>query len=171
MKKTIAIILLAFYTLELCACAKVAVSDTSVSFYYPRNEYTYGEEGSVIDAEIRQRSDDLSKTISLYLLGPEDSVFRSIFPADVVLIHCTTEDDLGKITLSDQIADLSSLDLTLACTSLAMTCMELTNVDTVSIRAETLLLNGKQSLDFSRSSICMVDMGSEEASKNQPIGG
>lgn len=129
MKRTL--ILLLVYMLLLSGCQKKEVA----TFYYCQADYVYSSSQSIIAGESRDissHSGDLNFLIPLYLMGPSEKEYVSAFPTDVKLLSVKTQDDALYIELS-QILNISEAEYVLACACMAMTCMEVTGVQSVTI--------------------------------------
>lgn len=111
-----------------------------VEFFYPRKTayFIYGTSNGVIASEVREASghiNDLNYLIPMYLRGPQDSTLHNPFPAGSMLEEIHVEEDTLHILLSEEFAKLENSQLTLACTSLAMTCMTITDYTRICIDA------------------------------------
>ena len=109
-----------------------------VEYFYPRKSesFIYGSDDGVISSEIREASghtNDLHYLISMYLRGPQDPALRSPFPAGSVLEEIRVENDTLYTRFSEEFAVLENMELTLACTALARTCLSMTDVTYVHI--------------------------------------
>lgn len=160
MKKVISLSMICLLIFWMTACSVKQALQSTVSFYYPRAEYTYGNVDSIIAQESREAAvhgTDTGEWITLYLLGPTDIALRSPFPERTALISCQQEVDGLHITLSDDFAELTGLELTLACTGLAATCMQITQLDTIHISAQTKMLDGESSITIHADSVAFLD--------------
>ena len=153
MKKTVIILFFAALLLNLCSCSKVElkspVYQDPVSFYYPRIEYLYGSDDGAITYEIREAAghrNDPKYLLTLYLQGPRDLSLRSAFPESIVLTDAIVDESTMTVTLSADVALLSELELSIAYTCLAQTCVSIADVDTIII--ESRVKDGR--LYFSR---------------------
>lgn len=165
MKRLTCIICCFVILLCLCACTKqdTKIADP-VSFYYLRvqeeNDIHHGAEDSVLFPETREGLGLRGNTealLKMYLKGPDSPLYVSPFPAGTELIAWTLEDSILSITLSDQFASLSGMDLTLACACLTRTFLELTGAESVEIRAETINIDGKESVIMSHENLILID--------------
>ena len=134
-------------------------TEKPVKFYYIRADYTIGAEDSVISPETRDASAYVSDQILLtqYLRGPKGNILVSPFPAGTALLDVDQTAHRFIVTLTDSFASLTGIDLTLACTALAMTCFQLTDLEEIEIKAETTLLDGDSSIIINRASLSLVD--------------
>ncbi len=125
-----------------------------VSFYYLDEEYTFGQDSSVIVSEQREASghrDDLSYMMALYLMGPTEEGHRSPIPRGTrIYIGEQSENDV-KLMLSESALALSPEEFTLACACLTLTCLELTDGEQVTI------VCGNNSIAMTRDSLTLQD--------------
>lgn len=161
MKKFLSFLLAIALCLPLLACAKESVRiQEPVSFYYRRRELAYGEENSVILSENREAAGYSSAPDHLlkeYLAGPISEDLTQTFPYGTTLIHYTADSTKATITVSSHLANLSGMDLTIACACLTLTVMELLDVEIVEIRAKDALLNDAESIILDRESLLFLD--------------
>lgn len=158
--KRLIILLLAMST-ALCACAFPGSHEGQTAFYYPVAASSYTMEESYIQSEYRQVSDtELSRLIALYLQGPQDTQsFSSPFPAGTGLVSVSVDEKLLDVTLSAGFSACTGLELTIACACLTMTCLELTDVESVRIRSDGAQLDGAPWVQMQRSDLLLTDPG------------
>ena len=143
-------------------------SDSSsiiLNFYYPLENYGYDtlEEkfhSKSVDAEIREDIQYTSarQVLGEYLKGPVDPALMNPFPAELELLDLSIDNKVLYITLSDQLADLSGIPLTIACACLAKTAMVITSASKVEIKCQFQLLDGKNALTFSADTAIFDDL-------------
>ena len=164
MKKCLIFLLTAALLLALSSCGAGQAKDPG-NFYYRRTEPEYlGSEG-IIASEIRDLSDlrgDLGKLLEAYLLGPQSDHLQSPFPRDTRLIEWKHENDVLKITLSEEFAQLSGIELTVACGCIARTFLELTDVSAVQLQVQDALLNSNPFITMARDTLSLSDDGIEK---------
>ena len=139
-----------FFALILGGCS----GKESASFYYCRNDYIYNSADGVITSEKRDitgHADDLGLLVSLYLMGPLEKNLHSPFPAETKLISVDTSDTTLVLTISDVGYALSESEYTLACTCLALTCLEFTQSSTVTI------VSGEKSISIDPAQLTLYD--------------
>lgn len=153
MKKAVLLLILAAMMTALCSCdhveLKSPVYQDPVSFYYPRAEFVYGSSDGAISCETQEAAghrSDPKYLLTLYLQGPRDQSLRTAFPETTVLTDAKVEDSTMTVTLSADVALLSELELSVAYTCLAQTCISIAEVDTIII--ESRVKDGR--LYFSR---------------------
>lgn len=123
---------LLFLIFLLSGCGK----EDDVIFYYRPTDYLAGTPESVLSGErrnVKGYTDDLNFLISLYLSGPLDPDLMSPFPNGTKLLSTELEPSQLTIQLHDLPQNLSDSEFSLACACLSMTCMELTDVQSVTI--------------------------------------
>lgn len=163
MKKIVSLLLCTLLLLCFAACDKDSSSIT-LRFYYPLENYGYdpGEEkfySQSIDAEVREDIHYISarQVLGEYLKGPLDPTMVNPFPAELELLDLNIDSKVLYITVTDQLAELSGLPLTIACACLANTAMEIAPVFKVVIQCKTQLLDGKKSLTFAANTAIFND--------------
>lgn len=166
MKRMTALLIILAIVFPLRACSvKEEMSQDQVCFYYCHTKFSYdGTAGSVISPETREAAghrNDLSYLLSLYLRGPEDPAFTSPFPSGVTLVDVLQDGNTLHITLNNKFADLSGLDLAIACACLTKTCLGLGDIDSVCIYAEDALLNGEHFIEMNADSLLLLDDSAE----------
>ena len=142
------------------ACSARDEIHIPVKYYYLQSEVQFNQSDGVIGAEIQEAKgieSNYTQLLRIYLTGPSSNAYRSPFPRDIHLVSLVFEGDILVITLSNNFADLSGRDLTLACVCLGMTAMEITNTQSVKIRTESLPLDGKASITINSDSIQIID--------------
>ena len=160
LKRFLCNVLLLIWLLPLIACSNQDNIHVPVKYYYLRNEVLFNTQDGVICHEVRESKENESNFPQLlrdYLTGPLTNECRSPFPKDIALVSLRTDESMLIITLSDNFADLTGLDLTLACVCLAMTAIEITDAQSVSIQTENVPLDGKMSIMIDNSSVYFSD--------------
>ena len=163
MKKLFAMILSVFLLMGICGCQKETPQPEGIAFYYCVSELSFGIHDSAIEAEYRQgiRKDNWAGVLNVYLKGPESGDLRSPFPAGLKTVSTAMEQSTAYITVTEELGSLSGLELTLACASLAMTCLELTGAETVVISADGALLDGQKSITLDANTLLLLDTVTE----------
>lgn len=141
--------------LSLCGCVHMfSEFKEPVTFYYPRAEYQYGEEESVIANEQREASGHTSHInylLAMYLAGPLDEGLASSFPAGTHLVNVEKKDNALTVKLNSALDSMSDHAFSLGCTCLTLTCLELTDV------AEVTVVSGERSITISREDLTLYD--------------
>ena len=161
MKKFITWILCIAAVLSIAGCGSSAPAARSPgAFYYRRQEVSYGSSDSVIAPEIRELAGmekDLDALLDTYFAGPESDELLSPFPRDSRAVSWELADNTLTLTMNDAFAELSGVELTIACSCIARTFLELTDGDTVRIQAENGLLGTERSITLTKEAICLYD--------------
>lgn len=133
MKRFSAIVIL--ITLLLTGCGSRLKEP--VTFYYARADYEQ-DMSSIIASERREASghrDDLSYLMVLYFMGPSDKKLVSPLPRNVSLFSAEQSGSTVTLRLSDTSESMTDAQFTLACSCLALTCLELTEAEQVTINS------------------------------------
>ena len=166
MKRYLAItfILVLVFTLLGCEQSEVTFQD-KVVFYYLRTDMqsdgTYGDSDTVIVPEIQDSLNpnrSMSYFIALYLNGPSDGRLHSPFPKNLVLHSVQRENSNLIITFSEELSLLSGIELTKACSCLALTCFHLTDANTVIIQTQTQSPENQIFFTISRDDLILEDL-------------
>lgn len=148
MKRCLCIAMLLLFL--LCGCNK----EDKVIFYYCPVDYLSTQNGSVLSPETRSITgyrDNLHFLISLYLTGPLDQDLKSPFPKGTKLQSLIQNDNQLTIQLYNLPQNLSDVEFSLACACLTMTCMEFSNVESVTI------LCGNRSVTMDETTLTLSD--------------
>lgn len=145
--------------LLLCGCEKTDEYQKPARFYYLSSQVDYASGNAIIDYQTVETS-QMGQTVHIlrsYLQGLDDSRFVSPFPTDLQLHTYRLEENVAYLVFSDELAELTNLDLTLACSCIALTCMDLTGASQVSIEAESSLLGGQKTILLDKASMQLTD--------------
>ena len=159
MKKLFCLMLI--ISLLLCGCATEEPIENPVLFYYRVENVGYFSTEGVIDSERREagiRGDDYEYLLNQYLLGPEGQGFAATFPKGTAVMSLKEEDQRLDIQLSANFAQLTGLDLSLACACLTLTACRLTGAKTVRIRADNAMLDGSETITMEYSRLVLEDL-------------
>lgn len=164
MKKVLLICLALILTLFGCSQMQPSYSEPLV-FYYPVNNIDFSMGSAYIQPEVREGDgvgDSLQETLDLYLKGPMDpSTYYTPFQHNTRVESISRDSQLLDITLSRGFATYTGLPLTIACACITMTCLELTDVQAVRIRAKDTTLDGADYIEMSADSLLLIDYGKE----------
>ena len=133
MKRVISLLLL--FSLFLSACSMGERIKEPVTFYYVRQNYQ-SEMGKAVDEEVREAAGhryDLPYLLALYSMGPSSEDLESPFPKNTTILPTARTPYSIELTLSENAAAMTDSNLTLASACIALTCMELTDVQQVSV--------------------------------------
>lgn len=159
MKQYFVLFLACFMMLVFTGCHTNTPVEEGPAFYYCAADLNYDMQSKAILSEHRTdaQNGSLEETLTLYLAGPQSETLRSPFPAGLTLVQAHRGYTDLSITLSDELAALSGLELTIVCCCLTLTGMELTGAEQVVISAENALLNGQKSITMDRNSLLLLD--------------
>ena len=155
MNRIRAIVLCCLLALSLLGCHS---ADTgTVSFYYCRDpeQYQYFEANSVIQPERREligHMDDLNYMVGLYLAGPMEEGMAVPFSKSTKLLSVEQTENSILVVLSDHTKALTDSEYSLACAALAMTCMDFTDAEKVTISS------GSRSITLTAEDIVLSDL-------------
>ena len=165
MKRSMSLLMIVVLLLCLCACGqKQEKFIDPINLYFlqtqPADQIYHGNANSVI-TPVQVEGNKIRRAPSLvlqtYFATPDTEIYHSPFPANTKLIGWAANGDTLIITLSDEVSLLTGIDLSLACASLTMTCLELWEYEAVQIKAETLLLDGKSSITMNTDDLLLMD--------------
>lgn len=106
-----------------------------VTFYYVRENYEKDME-QVVVPEVREAAghrEDLSYLLALYSMGPSQEDLQMLFPRNTTILPTERTQLSVELTLSENTQTMTDVDFTLASACLAMTCMELIDVQQVTV--------------------------------------
>lgn len=148
-----------FFCLILCVllvlpgCNTKKTGENVTTFYYCRTEYAYGEETGVVAPEQRDISanaSDLKNLLALYLVGPLDEGLTSPF-IGTKLISAEVEDNRLQIELTEPSKSMTDARFHLACACMTMTCLDLMELEQVTITC------GDRSATMNRDNLLLFD--------------
>ena len=154
MKRILPFILL----ILLCfsACAK---EEKSIRFYYPKAEFDYQSEQSILGSEIREapgHEENLSYLLALYLEGPVDQDLISPFPRKSAVEEYRFSDQTLEIIMNERFADMDDLQHTIASACIAQTFFELTDAEQIIIKY-TSVRYGSKTISLTKDSLVLTD--------------
>ena len=162
MKRLIPLLLIFALLLSLSACqTKQEKFQVPVNFYFPRQEATFGSADSLIapvTAEGMGYSGDPVGLLTVYLQGPKDNRYRSPFPTGTKIESMELVNGIVRLTMNEAFADLTGLDLTIACACLTLTVLDLTQANSVRISVAGTTLNGESYIRMDRSTLTLLDI-------------
>ena len=151
----LALIILSSFT----GCGRSEQYEVPLSFYYLSAQLDYGADSAAIKPQLREGKGFSSPEtiLQLYFAGPLGEDFKTPFPAGLRLVSTAQEADTLYLTVSDELSQLSGLDLTLACCCITLTCLDITDVESVCIQAETATLGGEKTITMNRDCLLLLD--------------
>ena len=154
MKQRISIILIISLLLCLYGCAKDASpAKIPVNFYYLAKDISYNGKSEILQ----------------YLKGPVSDTLRSPFPAHVRVTRYATTANMAILELSTEFAQLTGIDLTVACSCLNRTLFDLTQLERVMISVTDAQLDGQASITFDLNDIYFVDTPSSDETPDATV--
>ena len=147
MKRLIGLLLL--FSMLLSGCSMGERIKEPVTFYYVSENYQKDMD-QVIVSEIREASghrDDLTYLLALYSLGPSSEGLKSPLPRNTTILPIERTVDEIVLALTENGRTLKDADFTLASACIALTCMDLIDVQQVTVVCEEQSITlGKESL-------------------------
>ena len=140
MKKRVLPILLAALVL-LCACHTHREKNSPehpFTFYYAKNEITYGTDESVIGAEEREydpQSMSLDDLLAGYFEGPASKTLSMPFPENTKVLNCQRDATTVILTMNEAYLRLSGINKSVADACLARTLLGCSGIERVTILA------------------------------------
>lgn len=161
MKQLISVFLLCSMLLTGCSLSSERIREP-VRFYYQRVQYEYGAPDGMIAWEEREssgHSHDLTYLMALYLMGPVDEDLVSPVPAGTRVYSITVEQDSVTMVLSDTEKTLSESGYSLVCACLALTAMEISGCNCVTIVSgeRKVTMTPENLIQFDDSSAAVVE--------------
>lgn len=157
-RRLIGILLTALLILTLSACA--IGGTTEWTLYYRQSELSYGET-KLIGTQTMRFSDDVTPDMvaKKYFEAETEDELCSPFPKQTKLIAHEQEDDVLRLTLSENFGTLSGAELSLALTCITMTFSQFENVEYVEIETENSLLANQESIRLSADAVMLENDG------------
>lgn len=159
MKRLTAILLILSLAAGLFGCSARELRSPT-SFYYYRSAPVFTGTDGVIFPETRELAgieEDLDAILTLYFQGPESKELENLIPADCPVPSWNLDGDTLRLHFTEELADLSGVELTLAAACLTRTFLELTGCRTLILTAEGRRLNGETSMVMTLDSLCLRD--------------
>ena len=159
MKRVVCLLLLLAL---LCGCSTIGLGrrDTGVAFYYRDTGSDYFSSLGAMGIEHRTLREDhtgLNDMMELYLGGPIDPELASPFPKGMRLVRSEMTSKEITLVFDDSLASLTGVGLRLACACIARTISEYGGYETVTVQAETLELDGEDSITVQPSALVLED--------------
>ena len=163
MKKLLCIILVLCCFAGITGCGAEPIPEDSYTVYYRQKNPAYGNPDGVIAQTYlltAGHEDDIPYLLRKYLVSTPGDDLISPFPETISLINFKQEGPTVKIVLSNEIANLSGMELTIALTCLTRTVVSLTNCQEVIISAATAQLDGQNYITLTPDSFLFLDESS-----------
>lgn len=133
-----------------------------VRFYYKAVQDEYSAAQSALGYETVDavgHEADYAWILTRYFSGPQSGDLIAPFQRSTELLSAELNGTQMQILVTESLAELSGMDLTLACACITLTCLELPGVESVSISAQGSQLAGQQALTMSREDLLLEDLG------------
>ena len=153
-RKSTALILCLFLLVGLYGCAGQSHGDplkSPMKFYYKTSDASYGDGQGATDYELREtygHESDYVWVLTEYLKGPISQKLTAPFQRSVSIVSAERSGSQLQLRMTQELANLSGADLTVACACITLTCLEFPGVEAVSIRAVGSKLDGKTEILF-----------------------
>ena len=153
------LMLLLLWSMIGCQTSQEETSAHSATVYYQRTDPSYGSMDSIVAAYNLPTSEqeDIPVLLERYFKEAPSAEYRSPFPAGMYLVSFENGNYTAKIVLSHNFANLTGIDLSIACICLTKTVMSLTDCDEVIISAEGALLDGQRFITLGQDSYLLLD--------------
>lgn len=112
------------------------------------------------DYELREtygHESDYVWVLTEYLKGPISQKLTAPFQRSVSIVSAERSGSQLQLQMTQELANLSGADLTVACACITLTCLEFPGVEAVSIRAVGSKLDGKTEILLNRNSLLLED--------------
>lgn len=171
MKRSLILLLVIALTILSVGCDRTpAPPKQPVTFYYPVSNPVYDGKTGLIHSEVRDSTglnDNMTELINLYLRGPLSETLRSPFPENVTVTRYSTTANTVILELSSEFANLSGIDLTLACACMAHTLLDMTGLERFQISAADSMLDGMSTITMERNDLYMTDTPNLETNNSK----
>ena len=161
MRKLLCFALIFCCLFGICACADDnAVPEDSVTVYFKREKPVFGTADGMIAATYlyaEGHKQDHTYLLNKYFRTVPDAGLVSAFPSGLAIISFKLEGLTAKVVLTDCIADLSGMELTIALVCITQTVMSLTGCQEVIISAYSRQLDGQNFITLNRDSYLLLD--------------
>ena len=161
MKRILVILLLISVTVAFAACENDGKhSESTVIVYYKSASTTYGTADGVIapyELDATGHESDIAYLLNAYFSEPVSDLHTATYPRLTQLVSLELDGLTAKITMNDDFAKLTGLNLSLACSCLTQTVISLTGCQEVIISAQNMKLDGQYFITLSRDSYLLLD--------------
>lgn len=161
MKRILAFLLLICGILTSTGCqSKPEQPQNTVTVYYKASTIEYGTADGVIipfQLDATGHEGDIAYLLNYYFANLPSEECAVTFPSFTRLVSLERDGLTAKITLNDEFAELTDLNLSIACACLTQTVISLTGCQEVIISAESAKLDGQNFITLSRDSYLLLD--------------
>ena len=134
--------------------------ENSVSVFFKREKTVYGTADGVIGEtylDAAGRETDYAYLLNVYLQMTPGEGLSPTYPKGVAMMNFKLQGLTAKVVLSDPIAELTGMELTIALTCLTKTVMSITGCQEVIISATTKQLDGQNFVTLNKDSYLLLD--------------
>lgn len=159
MKYSVSLIVVLSLLLSMAGCGGETTIDPG-DFYYCSAAPVYDGTDGIIAPEVRELQGlrgNLDAMLSAYFSGPVSSDLVSPFPRETELLGWSMDESVLELNLSGAFAELSGIDLTIACACISRTFLGLTDAVIIRIQANGAVLNGSEYIEMTQSSLSLAD--------------
>lgn len=158
MKKVISIIFVCLLLLSGCIAVQDNNSEKAALFYY---KPSLNQANQVVCKEYRDLKggqSNLKVLLNAYFDGPVTENLQMLFPTGTKPVDIQQTKETVTLILSDHCANMSRLDLTIACSCLVKTLFPYTEASTIIIQAENGFSNVDGALTYREDTILTDDL-------------
>ncbi len=170
MKKIIAIILSLLIIVPCSACAKENQEFYKPStFYYLNRNISYGVEHGVIGSELQETAyigNNLKDLLEQYLKGPQNPSLYLGIGSNVTVKDVKYVNETVTVIFSEEFSLLSDIELTLACSCVALTFLDYTQAEKVQFYASGVVLGDTGKIIMTRDRLLQTDQLLPESNDN-----
>lgn len=166
MKKWFCVLLVLI--LILPGCAKEEPLENPVRFYYRRSDISHFDSTGALSSEEREAGPLWGATgdmlgpcfylLNQYVKGPESDKLEQTFPEGSAVVDLKYVEDKLSIVVNGAFAQLTGIDLSLACACLTLTACEMTGAKRAEISAENGLLDGSSAVIMVYDQLVLEDL-------------
>lgn len=150
----------------LSACSRpLEPPQSPVTFYYKNAQIQYGTSSGVIGTEQREglhHEQDYRWILDAYFCGPLSEQLQSPFPKGTQALDYSYDGGILTLTMSEEFSKLTGLDLSVACSCITLTCLDLAGVTAVRISGMSDLPELSNPGEINGSSLVLEDIGSDQ---------
>ena len=135
-------------------------SASTVKFYYLVTDERLENGEGPTDWElfdIQGHETDYGWILEHYFAGPKTEGLAVPFPKATRILSAEFANGVVYVNVSKELAQLTGVDVTLACSCITMTCLQLDGVEDVVIRADGWDLNGRHTVSLDGDSLLLED--------------
>lgn len=157
MKRVWCLLLCLLLLCSAAGCAASAEKPAPFQLFYRTADVSHasGLIGYELAAEPLSRTADA--IAERYFSGPQNETLRSPFPKETTFVSAFQDGTVLNLTVSDQLAELSGVNLSVAISCISLTFSQLNGIESICISTEHELLGGQDSITIQSGSILLQD--------------